>query len=239
MAALTRALTVVLRPMLRFTPYGGESRRAILPAWLMHTWLKHFPDFERPFPIPIRVEGAEALAEAKTNPHGMGVFSVHLPLTNLTLTTLLDLGYPPDAAVSHPDGLKDGLLPVWGRGVGYPALATSRNVLFGARAILRAGGMVAGLLDTNLGAPLNGNMLHLLGRFGARAVFAIPMLDKDCVVVLRFYTPPDPFCKTPESITANLAFLQNKMDELLAMDEDPRSQKRLPARDFSEPLRND
>lgn len=204
---ITRFLTASV------TPFVGES--AHRDSWMLHFWVRDLLRYKRHFPIPIRGIGVEAVFEAKTNPKGMVVVSVHLPLANLVLRYLEEVGCRPDAVLAHGDLLIDGRLNLGGTVEGVPGLATDGNVLLRVRNILRRGGVVAGMIDTELGAPLNTNMLCLVGSVGARLVFSLAELGKDGEIVARFYTPPDPFCKSSEGILSNVEFFQARLDNLL------------------------
>ncbi len=200
----TRILTSLIRPWLGETPDRS--------LWMLDYWLKNLFSYERPFHIPICTLGEEAIFAAKENPGGTAVISVHLPLAILVLRSLVDIGCAPTAVLSHGGYLRGGKFPV-GAGEGLPGLTPGPTVLVRARSVLRRGGLVAAMIDTQLGAPLNTNMLDLLGSVGARAVFALAWLQADGEIVVEYYNPPDPFCTSKEGILSNIEFFRGKVKE--------------------------
>jgi hypothetical protein len=74
----------------------------------------------------------------------------------------VELGGPPTAVVADEGALTNGSLPVWGMAEGIPGFVANRSVLVKVRNILRQGGVVATLIDTNLGDPLHCNIFRLL-----------------------------------------------------------------------------
>ena len=184
--------------------------------WKLHFWLKHLFSYNRPFPIPIRPVGADALFQARAHSSGTVLVSVHLPLTHLVTRCLVEIGYPPDAVVTSGISIKPGKFPVGGRSEELTALAAqSGSVLLEARSILRRGGFVAALIDTEMGAPLNPNILRFVGTVGARLVFALTEIQKSGEVFVRFHCPPDPFCRSKEGIFSNIEFLRERVALLL------------------------
>ena len=178
----------------------------------MNTWLGDLVSLQRPFPIPIKTKGADVVFDACANPKGMVICSVHLPLVNLILLPLVDMGHPPTAVVSGKTELINQKSPLWGRGDGLPAVVRSRNVLLKVRTILRHGGSVAALVDGGLGGSINPNMFRMIRLTEAQLVFVIPELQPNGEVLIEYFAPPDPFCNTDESILANLEALQTKVD---------------------------
>jgi hypothetical protein len=182
----------------------------------MHAFLRHLPEFGRPFPIPIRTNGAEAVFEASRNPKGWMVLCVHLPLTQLILSALVEMHHPPTGVVSNLEALRGGRSPVWGKATGLPGLVSDGNVLLKVQRILNRGGSVTTMVDTALDCPLNGNMLRLIGLTGARAVFSSAALQASGEILVQFCALPDPYCRSEEAVTLNLEFIQSKLDEILS-----------------------
>jgi hypothetical protein len=212
---LTHSLAFGISPLIRLTPYRTDIRRKMVAGWLMDCWLRHFAHYERSFPIPIRIRGVEVVHEGATNPSGMAILSAHLPLANTILRALVEMNHRPTAAISHVDALWNGKVPVWGVPGGVEGLEANKNVLLKARKILREGGSVAAMIDTGLGAPLNVNILRLLGSVEARAIFATAELQPNGDILIEFHTPPDPLCRTDESIVTNLEFFRAKVDRIM------------------------
>jgi lauroyl/myristoyl acyltransferase len=219
---VSRVADFLLRPVIGLTPYRLDARRRVIAAWAMNTWLIQLAALDRAFPIRIRSVGADAVHEAKTNAQGMVICSVHLPLINLILRPLVDLGLPPTAVVADQAALVEGKSALWGTLDGLPGLATDANVLLKVRNILRRGGSVAALIDTNLGDNLNPNMFRLVRSVGARVVFALAELLPSGEIQIEYFAPPDPFCRSNESVLANLQVLQSKIDHVLKTPARPR-----------------
>jgi hypothetical protein len=203
----TRILTTLTRPVIGWTPQRT--------SWLLYGWLKQFLRYERRFPIPIRSIGGEIIQEARTNPKGMVMVSVHLPLAIFISRTLLELDCPPDAIVASGELLKNGMFPIWGTVNEVPGLAADRNVLIKTRSILRRGGSIAAMIDTQVGGSIEVNLLRLLGSVGARLVLALAELQSSGEILVQFYNPPDPFCSSDEGIMKNVEFFEQKIDEIL------------------------
>jgi hypothetical protein len=196
---ITRLLTVIAEPFAGRAPLRAE--------WMLHIWLRCI---SRPFPIPTRTAGTEALIEARTNPNGMALVSLHVPFFDLILRPLFELGCPPDAVISSVSQILDGKFRVGGMAESSPALAAQDpNVLLKARRILQRGGMVAALIDAN--NRLNPNILRLVGSVGARLLFYVSEMQENGEILFRFLPPPDPFCRTPEGILSNIEYLRAKV----------------------------
>jgi hypothetical protein len=207
----------MLRPLLMFTPYRNDPKRRIILTWLMDSSLLHLISLGRPFPIPMRHKDIELILDARTNPVGLVLCSVHLPFVRLSLRTLLEAGVQPTAVVAHPTALTNGKLPVGSTAEYLPGLVADRNVLFKVRTILRQGGCVATLIDLNLAGPLNSNVFRLIRSTGARVVFFVSELQSDGAILIEFLKPPDPFCKSNESVVSNLLFLQDRIGQILQL----------------------
>jgi hypothetical protein len=227
---LTCALTAFTRPIIAWTPQRKN--------WLLYGWLKLFLHYERPFPIPIRTLGEEVVKEARTNPGGMLVVSVHLPLGIFILRSLVEIGCPPTAVIAHGDLLKNGAFPIWGTVDGLPGLATDGNVLVKTRRILRHGGSIGAMIDAQLGEPISTNILRLLRFIGARMVFALVDLHPSGEIVVKFYNPPDPYCGSDEGILKNLEFFQSKLGDLLGKSYPPYPDLKVGAREIDPQVQN-
>ncbi len=212
---ITRIMAFIIRRLITLTSYRSDLRRGMIDGWLMNAWLQHFPGFDRAFPVPISTNGAEDVLEARTNPTGLVYCCVHVPLANFVLSALVEMNCPPTAVVSDVFLLKNGMYPVWGSNERLPGLVTDRDVLLKARTILRHGGSVAAMIDSTLGEPLNRNIFRLIRSLGARVIFAIPELQANGEVLVAFYSPPDPFCTTDETIVSNIDFIQAVIDRVI------------------------
>jgi hypothetical protein len=210
---LMRVLITVSGPFVTWTPHRA--------SWLIYGWLKQFLRYERRFPIPIRTVGGDVVQEARSNVGGVAVVSVHVPLGPFSIRSLVDIGCPPDAVLAHGDLLKDGMFPVWDKIDALPGLATEGNVLVKSRSILRRGGSIAAMIDTQLGKPINVNILRLLRSTGARVIFVLAELQASGEILVEFYNPPDPYCSTDEGILKNVEFFKKKVDDLLQRSRQP------------------
>jgi hypothetical protein len=207
----------LLRVVLALTPLRKDYRYRIIVTWLMQSTLPHMIALDRPFPIPTRDKNVEALLEARKDSKGVALCSVHIPFIRLVLRRLVELDVRPTAVVAHETALVYGRMPVWGMTETLPGLVADRNVLFKVRNVLRQGGLVATLVDINLGDPLNCNVFRLIRSAGARLVFVSTELQADGAILVEFFAPPDPLCLSNESVLSNLLVLQRRTDSILQL----------------------
>src|ERR1700749_1093855 len=80
---IMRILTTLTRPVIDWTPHRK--------SWFLDGLLKMFLRFERPFPIPIRTMDEQVIHEARTNPRGMVVMTVHMPLNFFVARALAEM----------------------------------------------------------------------------------------------------------------------------------------------------
>jgi hypothetical protein len=186
-------------------------------AWLLQSTLPHLVATGRPFPIPIRENDVEAILEARKNSRGVVLCSVHLPFIRLVLRRLVELGMPPTAVIAGATAQVSGRLAVWGMAESLPALVPDKDVLFKVRSILRHGGVVATLIDVDLGAPMNGNVFRFIRSIGARLVFFTTELQPDGEIMVEFFAPPDPFCLSDKSVLSNLFALRSRTARILQL----------------------
>ena len=207
----------LLARMMRWTHYRNDPGKDIIETSVLKSLLQIISSLGKPFPIPVRTLGAEAVLEAWNHPRGTVICSVHLPLWNSILGSLVELNCSPTAVLGG--GRPDGKLLVFGSIVELPSLPINQCILIKAQRILRSGGSVATVIDTCLGNPLNPNILKLVGSVGARAVFATTELDENGEILIRFSNPPDPFCKSDQSIQSYLEYFQARIDHVLGFSE--------------------
>jgi hypothetical protein len=207
----------LLAQIMRWTHYRTDPGKEIIETSVLKSLLHIISALGKPFPIPIRTRGAEALLGAWNHPHGIVICSVHFPLWNSILRSLVELNCSPTAVLGG--ARPNGKLPVWGSVVELPALPINQCILIKVQRILRSGGSVATMIDTFLGDPLNPNILKLVGSLGARAIFATTELDDNGEILVRFSNPPDPFCKSDESIRSNIKYFQARIDHVLGLSE--------------------
>jgi hypothetical protein len=209
---ICRLQAFILRPLIKLSPYRKDPRRHIIVSWLLHSWLRQLSNLGRPFPIPIRIEGEEAIREAFSDPHGTIICSVHLPLVHLILRSLVEMNFRPTAVVAGETELRNQKIPIWGMNAELPGIVSGSNVLLRVQRELRRGGAVFTLVDTDLGDSLRPNMFRLIRIAEARAVFAIPELLPSGEIFVRYSVPPDPFCVTDSSILSNMQALHLELD---------------------------
>jgi hypothetical protein len=198
-------------------PLHRDPRRRLIVTWLMQSTLRHLVALGRPFPIPTSDKNLEVFLEARKNPNGIVLCSVHLPFIRLVFRHLVELGVPPTAVVADEGALTNGALPVWGLAESIPGFIANRSVLVKVRNILRRGGVIATLIDTNLGDPVHCNIFRLIQSTGARLVFVVTELQPDGVIMVEFFAPPDPFCLSDESVLSNVLALQSRTARILRL----------------------
>jgi hypothetical protein len=206
----------LLHSALALTPFRRNYRYRIMVSWLTESALWRLIALGRPFPIPIRDKNMKALLDARRDSKAVALCSVHMPLIRLVLRRLVELGLPPTAVVAQEAAI-NGRMPVWGMTESLPGLIADRTVLFKVRTILRQGGLLATLVDANLGDPPNCNVFRLIRSVNARVVFFTTELQRGGEIVVEFFAPPDPLCLSDESVQSNLLELQSKADRILRL----------------------
>lgn len=221
---VSRRLSPAFRWALKLTRFRNDARKDVVDSWLVNTLLQRIDDFGKPFPIPISIKGAEALAEAWRHPQGVVVCSSHLPLANVISRAGVELNLIPTAVLAGREALRDGMYPVWGCAVRLPALPVDKFVLIKVRSILRHGGSIATMVDLDLGEPVSPNVFRLIRSVGARAVFATVELQRTGEIQVQFCNPPDPFNRTHDSILANVEYFEAMINRIVhPEDPGPRS----------------
>jgi hypothetical protein len=205
------------RLLFALPPFRNDPRRRLIVTWLMQSTLRHLVATGRPFLIPTCDKNVEAFVDALKNPNGVVLCSVHLPFVRLVLRRLVEFGAPPAAVIADEGALTNGRLPVWGMSDSIPGLVADRSVLLKVRNVLRQGGVVATLIDTNLGDPLHCNIFALIQSVGARLVFFTTELQPDGEIMVEFIAPTDPFCLSDESVLSNLLALQSRTARILKL----------------------
>jgi hypothetical protein len=210
-----RAQQHVVNLVLGFTRYRKHPRRPFILTWIMESGVGYLIELGREFPIPMQHKNLEMILNARSDPNGLVLCSIHLPFIRLALLPLVAAGAPPSAVIADPEALIGGKLALWSTTKELIGLAADRDVLFKVRTILRHGGFVATLIDHYVNDPLNTNVFRLIRLTGARMLFAISELQPDGTILIEYLSPPDPSCLRDESIVANLLFLQSRTDRIL------------------------
>jgi len=209
---ISRAQAVFIWPFLQFTSYRFDNRRCVPVVWMLNHWIYRLATAKGPFPIPIRIKGSEVIHSLYRNPTGGVLCSAHVPLLDLCLHSLIELGCPPAAVIG--DSELESSFPVWGR-LALPGIRSGQAVLLKVRTVLRNGGYVAALVDLNWTKTYSPNLFRVVQLAGAQAVFVIPELRPNGDIDIEFFLPPDPWCQTEQSIGENLEMLQSRVDRLL------------------------
>ena len=205
---------ILLRPLIALSPYRNDLRRHIIVSWLLNSWLRQLSNLRRPFPIPIRTKGEEALIDARSNPYGILICSVHLPLVHLILRSLAEMNRLPAAVVAGQTEMRNQRIPLWGLEGELPGIVPGPNVLLRVQRELRRGGAVFALVDADLGDSIRPNLFRLVRIAEARAVFAIPELLPNGEILVEFSVPPDPSCLSDPSILANMRALHVQLERI-------------------------
>jgi hypothetical protein len=193
-----------------------DPRQSVIVAWVLNSWLQQLNKIKRAFPIEVKTEGRRAVIDASLNPGGLVICSVHVPLVHAVLHSLIQIGVPPVGVVAGEREMNHGKIQVWGLQEDLPGIPENQNALLKIRRILRHGGTVFALIDTETGDSPSHNIFRLIGKAGARAVLATVALRTTGEINVEFFVPPAPFCETEESIAANVEFLQAKVKSSMA-----------------------
>ena len=218
--SLCRIQAFILRSFVAISPYRNDSRKHVLVAWLLNSWLHHLARLKRPFSIPIKVSGLEVVLDGLKSRTGLVICSGHLPLVYALLRPLADVNAPPDAVASSRRELVDGKFPLWGTAAGVPAITPSGTALVKVRNILRKGGCLAALIDRYLHDPADLRLFQVIRLSGAQIVFSVVQLMPDGTIFVEFLTAPHPFCENDDSILSNLSVLKKRIDAILHLTGD-------------------
>jgi hypothetical protein len=164
----------------------------------------------RPFPVPMRIKGLEALADLRRRDYGVLWCVQHLPLFRIGVIALAAHGHTPTAVIARLHD-PDEQVRVPGLQTALTTLRVGPYVLVRARTILRNGGSVVVAVDTSSGERYNPNAFHLAARTGAKTMFGFVELQKDGYIEVRFVTPPDPFCARADGPEVNALALNNEV----------------------------
>lgn len=198
----------------RVTAMLGGGDRMLTEAMLLDNWLQEMT-FCGEYPIPWR--GAEIEGLNHSEP-GRGVLycGTHLPLFDVPLRALLEMGHEPPLIVADPGRIfGENELVVPGLKQRCRTIPVSPYVLMRIRTELRDGGSVGCLADVVLGAPISSNILRLAGRVGARVVFNWAERQPDGVIDIHFVEAPRPYCESEEDIEVNMEFLRRENRRIL------------------------
>lgn len=184
---------------------GGNG--ALSEAMMRDHWLREL-SFHGAFPIPWRLHGREVLDEYAV-PGPVLYYNTHLPMVEIPLRVLMELGYPMPVPVADPGRIVDdeGYI-IAGMPERVPAVAANSHVLARLRTLLTRGTPVACLADNELGGELFLNPLRLAARLRVPVLFCWAELAGDGIIDVTFRAAPHPFCETEAAIQENLQFLR-------------------------------
>jgi hypothetical protein len=212
---ISKLQAFIVRPLIGLPVLRNDFRRHALGGWLINTWLKLLTSVHAEVPIPIRVKGLETILAASRNPRGMVLCSGHLPLVDACLRPLVESACRP-AVVAGYSSERSGTYPVWGLRDRLPIIRRGGLVLVKMRSILRKGGSVAILIDTaSCCQTYSSNAFRLAQAVGAEVVFMVAELQEDGQILVEYFSPPDPCCRSEESMRQNLEVLQARIDHIL------------------------
>lgn len=191
---------------------GGNG--ALTEALMRDHWLRELT-LRGPFPVPWRLRGREVLDRYATK-GAVLYYSTHLPLGEIPLRAVIELGYPTPLPVADPGRIiGDEEYVVTGMTQRIHAIPASPYVLARVRRFLTEGTSVVFLADSEFAGPLSANPLRLARRLNVPVVFSWAELAHDGVVDVTICAAPHPYCKTEQEIANNLRLLGEINDRIL------------------------
>lgn len=191
---------------------GGNG--VLTEALMLDNWMRALT-FLGAYPIPLRPGPTEVLKQL-TQGRGVLYCWTHLPLMEIPLSALYNLGQPVDLIVAHPGRIVDEdefVIPgVQTRGKAIPA---DRYTLTRVRTALKEGKSVACLADPELLGPSSSQILRVAGMADAFVIFTWAERQPDGTLKVIFIPAPNPLSKTDEEIHQNFEFLQIRNREAL------------------------
>lgn len=211
-----RTAVLMSRWHARITSAIRKSSRGVGEAYLREHWLIELSRLG-PFPIPMRVTGAELLEPTDSDRGGVILCGTHVPLLRVMVRATVLSGHKPQLIVAKSDNitLKDHGLQPTGLNEGVPAVTPGPNGLLRIRTVLRRNGLVACTLDGHSGGISHPDLLVLASRLGARIVTHRTVLAPDGIVWVSFHNAVHPYCETYEDIEANMKAIQEYERRLL------------------------
>ena len=183
---------------------GGNG--PLTEALMLDNWIRALT-FSGEYPIPW-VPGDLNILNAPPSTRGILYCWTHLPLVEMPLRTLLDMGHTLDFIVADPGKIVNGdefIVP--GLKTRVKALSADRRVLIKVRSALAQGKSVACLADAEIFGPLSSQVLQVAGKVGAFVIFQWAERQPDDTLKVNFVPAPYPHCETAEQIEQNLEFL--------------------------------
>ena len=217
-------------------PRVGDSG-PLTEALMLDNWLRALT-FYGEFPIPWQPGQVEILAQNKPG-HGVLYCWTHVPLIEIPLRALLDLGYSLDYVVADPGKIVDGdQFVVPGLRQRVTAISADKRVLTKVRTALNQGKSVACLADTEIFGPLSSQALRVAGMVNAFVIFQWAEQLLDGSIQVTFIPAPHPFCSNDAEIQENLEFLRVMNRKTLTSLGAHLDQNPLPNADAAHPSRH-
>jgi lauroyl/myristoyl acyltransferase len=192
----------------------GGGNGVLTEALMLDNWLRALT-FSGAYPIPWRLVLADVLNEKK---QGRGILYcwTHLPLVEIPLRALYDLGHPVDLIVAHPGKIVEGNgFVVPGLQTRIRAIPVDKRILTRVRTALKEGKSVACLADSEMEGPSSPQILRVAGMSGAFVIFTWAERQPDGTLEVTFTPAPYPLCRSDEEIHKNLEFLQTRNEKTL------------------------
>jgi lauroyl/myristoyl acyltransferase len=184
---------------------GGNG--VLTEALMLDNWTRALT-FSGAYPIPLRPDQIEVLKQ-RTPGRGVLYCWTHLPLMEIPLSALYNLGQPVDLVVAHPGRIVDGdqfILP--GLQARNKAIPADRRAFTRVRTALKEGKSVACLADSEMFGPSSPQILRVAGMSSAFVIFTWAERQPDGTLKVMFTPAPHPLCESDEAIRQNLEFLQ-------------------------------
>jgi hypothetical protein len=189
------------------------SNPALTEAAMRDEWL-HELTLHGGFPIPWRLHGRDVLDHYKNSP--VLYYTMHLPLCEIPLRVVVELGYPVPVFLADPGRIVDqDKLVVPGLETRTRSLPSTDSPLVRMRTLLQRQQSVGCLADRYFAGDFHVNPLRLAGRLGVPVIFPFAELGPDGVVEVTFQPLPYPLCETEEEIEHNVSFLREIRDRIL------------------------
>ena len=183
---------------------GGNG--PLTEAVMLDNWIRALT-FSGSYPIPWQPGDTEVFSQIRP---GQGVLYCwsHVPLVEVPLRAILDLGHNMDLIVAHPGKIENGdEFVVPGLDVRVKAISANKRVLTKVRTALAQGKSVACLVDAEIFGPMSPQVLGVAGMAGAFVIFQWAERLTDGTLKVTFQAAPHPFCKNDVEIKENLEFL--------------------------------
>ncbi len=185
---------------------GGNG--PLTEAVMLDHWLRELTFFGGPYPIPWSLAQPDV---AHPPQRGKNIFYcwTHVPLSDVALRALVELGHKIDLTVAHPGRIVNGeeyIVP--GLAMRLKTLSANGRVLARFRTALKQGLSVASLADAEMFGPISPQMLYVAGMVGAFVVFFWAERQPDGSILVDIQPAPYPLCKNDKEVEENLEFLR-------------------------------